>query len=63
MPIVAKPGPTDRPTEFATAICHLVNAKCQKNNNFFLTASKERHQNIKRNRFSPPQHPALYAKV
>ena len=34
VPKVAKPGPTDttdRPTEFAIAICHLANTKCHKN--------------------------------
>ena len=37
VPKVAEPGPTDtptdRPTEFAIAICHLVNTKCHKNSN------------------------------
>jgi len=31
VPKVVKPGPTDRPTEFAIGICHLVNTKCHKN--------------------------------
>ena len=38
VPKIAKPGPTDwqtdRPTEFAIAICHLVNSKCHKNVDF-----------------------------
>jgi len=28
---VAKPGQTDRPTEFAIAVGHLVDTKCHKN--------------------------------
>ena len=30
VPKVAKPGQNDRPTEFAIAICHLVDTKCHK---------------------------------
>ena len=31
VPTVAKPGQRDRTTEFAIAICHLVDTKCHKN--------------------------------
>ena len=34
VPNLAKPGPTDRPTEFAIAICHLVDTKCHKNSSW-----------------------------
>ena len=40
VPKVAKPRPTDRLTEFAIAICHLVNTKCHKKTNLAIRSLK-----------------------